>query len=46
MFKDAAIDKDEYDKALQYVAQESKEKSMPKGMVSLEKLYDFHNHFR
>ena len=40
VFKDATIDEDEHDKALQYTARESKENPIPKGMVSLEKLYD------
>lgn len=46
VFKDANIDEDEHNKALQDAAQASKENPMPKGVVSLKKLYDLQNHFK
>ena len=39
MFKDAVIDEDEHEKALQDVANASKGNLIPKDVVSLEKLY-------
>ena len=45
MFKDAAIDEDEHKKALQDAANASKGNLIPKGVVSLESLYDLQNHF-
>jgi len=40
VFKDAAIDEDEHEKSLQDVGRVNKENTMPKGMVSLENMYD------
>lgn len=46
VFKDATIDKDEHEKALQDAAYKSKENIMLKGVVSLERLYDSQNRFQ
>lgn len=46
VLKYATIDKDDHEKVLQYVARMNKENPISKGVVSLEKLYELHNHFR
>lgn len=45
VFKDATLDEDKHEKVFQDAARENKENPMPKDVVSLENLYDFHNHF-
>jgi len=40
VFKDASIDKNEYEQSLQVAAHDKKGNLIPKGLVSLEKLYD------
>jgi len=45
-FKDVTIEEDEHANALQEASQETKGNTIPKGVVSLEKLYDLKNHFR
>jgi len=46
VFKDATIDEDEHDKALEDVAWERKENPILKGVLSLENMHDLQNHFR
>lgn len=45
VFKDVAINEDKHEKELWYETRANKENPMPKGMVSLDKLYDLQNHF-
>jgi len=40
IFKDVSIEEDEHDQALQEASIATKRNTMPKGVVSLEKLYD------
>jgi len=46
VFKDVMIDEDKHGKELQDAASASKGNLISMGVVSLEKLYDLHNHFR
>lgn len=46
IFKDVVIDEDEHEKGLQDSTQASRGNNIPKGVVSLEKLYDLKNHFK
>jgi len=46
VFKDAAIDEDEHEQSLQVGVDDKKGNLIPKGVVSLEKLYDLQNHFQ
>ena len=46
IFKDASIEEDEHNKALQEAFHAMKENVMPKGVLSLEKLYDLKNRFK
>jgi len=46
VFKYATIEEDEHEHALQEKSQAPKGNTMPKGIVSLEKLYDLQNRFR
>ena len=46
VFKDAVIDEDEHEQSLQVVADDKKGNLIPKGVVSLEKLYELQNHFQ
>ena len=45
MFKDATLDEDQHKKELQDATSASKGNLIPKGVVSLEKLYDVKNRF-
>ena len=46
VFRDAIIEEDEHDQVLQETREERRENPMPKGIVSLEKLFDLQNRFR
>lgn len=46
VFKDVTIDEDEHNKALREAVELSKGNIIPKGVVSLEKLYDLQNRFK
>lgn len=46
VFKDVSIDEDEHDKALQEASNAMKGNTVPKGVVSQEKLYDLQNRFK
>lgn len=46
VFKDLAIDEVKHAKYLQFSSQESEGNPMPKGVVTLEKLYDLQNRFK
>ena len=46
VFKDATIEKDEHGQSLQAATNDKKGNIILKGVVSLEKLYDFHDHFQ
>jgi len=46
MFKDATKEEDKHEKALQEASNAMKGNTMPKGVMSLEKLYDLQNQFR
>lgn len=45
MFKDATIDEDEYDKVFLEEVDKQKGNPIPKGVVSLEKVFDLQNKF-
>lgn len=45
VFKHTMIDEDEHEKAFQDAVSGSKGNLIPKGVISLEKLYDLQNHF-
>ena len=45
VFKDATIDEDEHEQSLQSTIDDSKGNLIPKGVVSLKKLYDLQNRF-
>ena len=46
VFKDAVIEEADHDQTLQEEQEKCKENPMPKGIVSLEKLFDLQNRFR
>ena len=46
IFKDATIDEEEHEKTLQDAANASKGNLIPKGVMSLEKLYNLQNRFQ
>lgn len=46
VFKDATIDEDMHEQSLQDTPDENKGNPIPKGVVSLEKLYDLQNRFK
>jgi len=46
IFKDATIEKEEHDKSLEAKDKLQEGNPMLKGVISLEKLYDFHNCFK
>lgn len=46
VFKDTMIHEDEHVKSLQATTDDKKGNLIPKGMVSLENIYDLHNHFQ
>lgn len=46
IFKDASIEEDGHEKALKEAYNVMKGKTMPKGVVSLENLYDLQSQFR
>lgn len=45
VFKDAAIDEDEHEQSLQAGVDDKKGNLIPKGVVSLENIYDLKNRF-
>ena len=46
VFKDTVIEEEDHDRALQEELGDRKENPIPKGIVSLEKLFDLQNRFR
>ena len=46
IFKDETIDEDVHDQSMEDISNDSKGKPIPKGVVSLEKLYELMNHFK
>ena len=44
IFKDAIMEEEDHDRALQEELKIRKEKPVPKGVVSLKKLFDLQNH--